>query len=398
MFRLNIPGCRVHYTGDYTETYKSIGTLYCFNVRVSGKRDLAFRITSKDSKYKQLYSIDVLGRNQEVIAGLKFKDQHDSPSDVAASRIIYHIITGKKQPIHESLAGALTNVSLILTILFSLVAVFYFLYYYKVQFTKWKEEKRANEIENSINRTLFKGQNGKEPEFDVYHGLIKSLDSVIKSKNINSLIVCGIPGTSKTHIVRRSLYFNNLQSGSDYIILKGSAMTMLDFVQALYNYRDKLVVLDDFDSPLEDPETVNILKSACDSYSNRIVSFPRAVQVSSAKEQGDYSIPQKFEFRGKIIIITNKKFGELDKALISRCLSTEVNFTVKEFLNAINKMLKYIMPNVDMSVKVEVYNYISDLASKGHASGLNFRTFQSAISLRLLYPENWEKMIQYVIK
>ena len=112
----------------------------------------------------------------------------------------------------------------------------------------------------------------------------------------------------------------------------------------------------------------------------------------------DYNIPQKFEFSGKLIIITNKKFKEIDKAFISRCLTIEVNFTPEEFLKNIHMMLKYIMPEVDMDLKMEVFGYVEHLASHRDLKGLNFRTVQSAISIRLLYPENWKQMIEYVLK
>lgn len=246
---------------------------------------------------------------------------------------------------------------------------------------------------------MFEGQNGKEPEFEIYNKLIRSIEMLIDDDRIKSILICGIPGTSKTHIVRRTLYFKGLESGSDYTILKGSTMGMIDFVSTLYKNSDKLIILDDFDKPLEDSDTVNILKSATDSYSKRIISCPRAVMMNAqAENSSDYDLPQKFEFTGKLIIITNKRFNEIDKAFISRCLTIEVNFTPEEFLKNINSMLKYIMPEVDMKIKLEVFGYIESMSKKHKISGLNFRTFQSAISIRMLYPENWKEMVLYVLK
>lgn len=398
MFKLKIPDCDVHYTGDYVEDYPSTGKLYCFNVRVKGKRDLAFRISSKDPKYKTLYGIHLLSKKMKPVIGILVENQNNDPSPVFASRVLYHIIQGAKQPIKES-SMEMETVVVIIQLLVSLITILSILYYYKMKLDKARETSRGNNLENEINKELFQGQTGKESEFDIYHGLIQSIETVIKSGNkINSLIVCGIPGTSKTHIVRRTLYFNGLKSPQDYTILKGSAMSMLDFMQALYDNRNKILILDDFDTPLENPETVNILKSTTDSYSRKIVSFPRAMAYSQQGGTADYNIPDKFEFAGKLIIITNKQFKDIDKALVSRCLVTEVNFTLTEFLDAINKMLKYMMPNVDMSVKLEVYDYISSLAKKGKLNGLNFRTFQNCVSVRLLYPENWKNMIDYIIK
>ena len=205
-----------------------------------------------------------------------------------------------------------------------------------------------------------------------------------------------MPGTSKTYIVRRTFYFNRLTHGKEYVILKGSALNLNDFCSILYRYNNKIIIFDDFDTPLEDKELTNILKSATDSYSHRIISVPRAKEVANQNDS-DINLPERFEFKGKILIITNKKFRELDKALISRSLTVEVNFKPEEFVESIRNMLKYIMPDVDMKIKEEVLEFINSLVQKHESKGLNFRTFENAITIRLLY-DDWKDMIKYVLK
>lgn len=396
-FKLNLPGCKVRYTGVYTVTYKTKGELYCFNVRVIGKKDLVFRITSKVKNFNTLYSIDMLNKKMNPIVGIEIKDQKDDNSSLVASRLIYKITTGKKL-MQEGIR--MEDVMMWMSIITSVVAFSILVWYYVTAIIKWTNEKVADSVyENTLNKKLFEGQTGNEPEFEIYNKLIRSITMLIKSDKIKSILLCGIPGTSKTHMVRRTLYFNNLKSGSDYTIIKGSTMSLIDFLSSLYDNRNKIVILDDFDKPLEDPDTVNVLKAATDSYSKRIISCPIAKQVSATTQGAvTYNVPQKFEFTGKIIIITNKRFKEIDKAFISRCLTIELNFTPEEFIINIQKMLKYIMPDVDMNIKMEVFKYIEHLSSKGPLEGLNFRTFQSCVSIRLLYPENWKDMISYILK
>lgn len=397
MIKLILPGCKTYYSGYYTITYKSIGLLYCVNVRVKGKRDLSFRITSKFKNFSELYSIDYLPKNQKVSVGIRIKDQKNDDSSTCASKIIYHLVNGQKHPLQEGISTY--DIQTWIALIAAILPILMILYFYVVAMIKWYKETVADgTFENQVNKKLFDGQTGKEPEFDIYNNLIKSIEMLIKTDKVKSVLICGIPGTSKTHIVRRTLYFNGLQSGRDYTIIKGSSMGMIDFVSALYNNSKKIVVLDDFDSPLNDADTVNILKSATDSYSKRIISFPRAKMLTAGAGGSDYNIPQKFEFSGKLIIITNKKFKEIDKAFISRCLTLEVNFTPEEFLKNIETMLKYIMPEIDMELKLEVFGYVQNLAYKENLKGLNFRTFQSAVSIRMLYPDNWKEMIKYVLK
>lgn len=397
---------KVRYTGVYTENYSSIGKLYCFIMRVkNNKKDIALRVTSKDKNFKSLYSVDILNNKMEPTKGLEITNDKGKSSADIVEKIVKGLMDPtelKKNPkmLHEDADGGAYDkgaaIGAIIQALVGLLSMFFMFNYISTKIKNWFQEKHASSAENDLNKKLFEGQNGKEPEFECYNKLINSIELIINNSRVKSLIICGIPGTSKTYIVRRTLYFNKLKNGKEYVLMKGTTLGLYDFCSILYKNRDKIVILDDFDKPLEDPGLVNILKSATDSYDRRMISVPRVAQRS--RDGGDdIDLPEKFEFSGKLVIITNYPFSKLDKALVSRSLTIEINFKPEEFVENIQKMLKYIMPDVDMSIKEEVLEYVSLLIRKHQINGLNFRTFQNAIVIRMLY-DNWKDMIKYALK
>ena len=196
--------------------------------------------------------------------------------------------------------------------------------------------------------------------------------------------------THNTHNVRRTLHFAGLQPEKDYVIVKGSSANPSQNIKiiysTLYGYNGKIIVFDDFDSALEDANTVNLLKAALDSYPVRIVSMPDLAQFS-AKDQ---PLPSRFEFTGRIIMITNKT--RIDTALMSRTQTVAINFTPDEFERNIGAMLEFISPEVPASVKKEVFEYLTECVDRRPDIVIDFRRFSSMLDLRLAYPDEWKEL------
>ena len=108
-----------------------------------------------------------------------------------------------------------------------------------------------------------------------------------------------------------------------YEVVKG-AMTALGLYAKLYEHADAnhVLVFDDCDSVLMDELSLNILKAALDSGKRRVLHW----NADSAKLRSE-GIPNKFEFKGGVIFITNVKFENVRskklqdhlEALQSRC-------------------------------------------------------------------------------
>lgn len=303
----------------------------------------------------------------------------------------------RKLTITEKIDRAIHKLGLYAGGIFTLISVLFLLKgvfdWAKAKISKWN----AVESEKEVDRRLFEPTRDYESAFEVYSFLISTLKLLLSKKSIRyGLLVYGPPGTGKTFVVRRTLYLNNVK----YTLVKGSETSITSFFTFLYENKNGVLVLDDFDTFLRDEAGVNIIKGLLDSYPRRTVSLIKYKEDSrySSSSFALETIPDKFEFTGKLIIITNMKRQEIDPAILSRCYTVEVNFDAKQMLNIIEKMLVFIHPHIPMDVKREVFDYVAQVVSSLNVPvHIDFRTIMSAIDLRIAYPENWQPLVKQAI-
>ncbi len=421
---INFPGVKYIRRIPGIENIKSkSGTFYGINYFVNnGKGIFKFRFTSLSPSFKTLHSMDFCNRKYEIVCGIEFDMDKITPDKFLDDlKVAFHtaVINKKSKSVSESFSNYLLKNNLlkevdiegaiqkimrlssylqvflgILTTIIVLIPVFQ---YYIRKYKNWKDEKESFKAETEINNYLFYNQTGKESAFSIYNNSIRYLEYLIHG-NSKSLILCGPPGMSKTYIVRRTLHFSNMIPGKEYVIVKGGSLGIGELYELFYVNRNKLVILDDFDKPLKDEEMINMLKSITDSYSKRILSLPRETKVSSG--QGgtiDSNTPQRFEFLGKLLIITNIRKKNIDKAILSRTPAIEIDFNTEEIIKNIEKMMVYINPDIPMNIKKEVYDYIIQLHKKYPNIKLDFRGFKSAVEVRYAIPEAWKDMVHIIV-
>jgi len=169
------------------------------------------------------------------------------------------------------------------------------------------------------------------------------LDQMTKAAingDIRAMIVVGPPGVGKSYGVENELEkastFDVIAGrGIKYEVVKGG-MSPLGLYRTLYEHSDDghVLVFDDIDSIFEDPLSLNLLKAALDSGKRRRISWNS--DSSLLRREG---IPDRFDFKGSVIFITNIDFdttrskklrGHLD-ALQSRCHYIDLTMnTVRE--------------------------------------------------------------------
>ena len=130
-------------------------------------------------------------------------------------------------------------------------------------------------------------------------------------KGINrSLIVSGPAGLGKSYTVEAKL--QELESkGHSVTYIKGYVRP-LALYKLLYETRHakSVLVFDDSDSVFYDDVSMNLLKGACDSTDRRVLHWLSKSLEKEEDEEGE-SIPEKFEFEGSIIFITNYDFDAM---------------------------------------------------------------------------------------
>ena len=159
--------------------------------------------------------------------------------------------------------------------------------------------------------------------------ILDTMTDAIANGNARGLIVSGPPGVGKSFGVEKILdeyeAMHKLEGnrGSRTEVVKGS-MTPIGLFQTLYMNSGKgdILVFDDCDSILFDETCLNMLKAVLDSGERRTISW-KSESVALRRE----GIPDRFDFKGGVIFITNvnfenvrsKKIQDHLAALMSRC-------------------------------------------------------------------------------
>jgi len=232
----------------------------------------------------------------------------------------------------------------------------------------------------------------------IYNDLQKMVALIIDGIK-PSIIVSGKSGTGKSYSINQQIITSQLIEGVDYVSHSGKVTTYELFV-ALWKNRSRLIVLDDIDSALENKDSANILKAALDE-TKRTVSWLSKTSTFDSTGMSDEAIdrmilktnkyPEKFEFKGRVIFITNYYYADLPEAIQSRSLVVDVTLKDIDLL----KRIKSILPNIKGDNKEEVYNFFEELVTGNNLQkSLSIRNFTNALAIRSKYPKEWMRLVQ----
>ena len=214
---------------------------------------------------------------------------------------------------------------------------------------------------------------------------LRDLTKMVVNGITPSIIIVGDGGLGKTHTVKSTITEANIGENA-YTFIKGYS-TARGLYNTLYDNNGKIIIFDDCDSVLDDRVAVNILKSALDSYDSREISW-----LAKMAKSDEY--PNKFEFTGRIIFISNKKKSSIDEAILSRSLTVDLTMTPSEKILRMKHILPHILPNYESKIKEEALNFLDINKDKCQ---LNMRTLIMISKIRLAHPENWKQISTYMI-
>lgn len=185
--------------------------------------------------------------------------------------------------------------------------------------------------------------------------------------NIRALILQGPPGIGKSHGVvaqmqKASMFDDIAGRPPRYEVIKGY-MSPISLYCKLYAHSDAghVVVFDDCDEVLQNEESLNVLKAALDSGKSRRVYW--GADSNMLRREG---VPDSFDFRGTVIIITNQKLdSQRDTkrnahlaALQSRCHFMDLK------MNSVRECLIWIRYVVTGGRMLEDYGLSKDQAEQ----------------------------------
>jgi hypothetical protein len=233
--------------------------------------------------------------------------------------------------------------------------------------------------------------------------ILTEMTKAVKSGDVRAMIVSGPPGVGKSFGVEEVLtkddLFNVLgERKPRYEIVKG-AMSSIGLYAKLYEYSDakNVIVFDDCDSILMEDLSLNILKGALDSSKKRVIQWNTDSRLLRSE-----GIPDKFEFKGAAIFITNIKFEHVKSkrlrdhldALESRCHYIDLQMdTEREKLLRIKQIVGAGMLDsyeFEPIQRDEVVEFIT--ANSAKLRELSLRMVLKIADLRKSFPLNWKAM------
>ena len=225
----------------------------------------------------------------------------------------------------------------------------------------------------------------------------------VRAGDVRAMIVSGPPGVGKSFGVEEVLSKDGLfdvlgERKPKYEIVKG-AMSALGLYAKLYEHSDAnhVLVFDDCDSILMEDLSLNILKGALDSSKKRFIAWNTDSRLLRSE-----GIPDRFEFKGAAIFITNIKFEHVKSkrlrdhldALESRCHYIDLQMdTDREKILRIKQIVEDGMLDAyefEPVVKQEIVNFIVDNASK--LRELSLRMVLKVADLKKAFPATWTAM------
>lgn len=234
-------------------------------------------------------------------------------------------------------------------------------------------------------------------------GFVSDMVTMLAVGDQASVIVTGPGGLGKSFTVTQALRQAGLQdvsltedfavgeaiSKKSYRVIKGYS-TPKGLYRTLYENKDGVIIFDDCDSVLKDPVSLNLLKGALDSYSRRIISWRADLR--------DDDLPTTFEFKGRVIFISNLSSNQIDQAIITRSMAVDLSMTTEQKVQRMRFILDSdeFMPEYPRAMKLDALNLIDSL--RDTVKELSLRTLIQVTKIRKANPNgNWKSLAEYTI-
>ena len=234
-------------------------------------------------------------------------------------------------------------------------------------------------------------------------GFVSDMVTMLANGAQASVVVTGPGGLGKSFTVSKTLNacgFKDISTLDDiavgtviktnkaFRVIKGYS-TPKGLYRTLYENRDGVIVFDDCDSVLKDPISLNLLKGALDSYSRRIISWRADIK--------DEDLPTTFEFKGRIVFISNLASTQIDQAIITRSMAVDLSMTRKQKIERMRHLLDSgeFMPEFDKGTKTDAMSLIDKLQDK--FKELSLRTLIQVTKISKSAGSNWANLAEYTI-
>ncbi len=235
-------------------------------------------------------------------------------------------------------------------------------------------------------------------------GFVSDMVMMLANGDQASVVVTGPGGLGKSYTVTKTLtdagfmdlslvddlpYGGRVNTEKSFTVIKGYS-TPKGLYRTLYEHRNGVIVFDDCDSVLKDPVSLNLLKGALDSYSRRIISWRADIR--------DDDLPTSFEFKGRVIFISNLGSSQIDQAIITRSMAVDLSMNPQQKIDRMRHLVtdsREFMPEFSMQHKLDALVLIDNL--KDRVKELSLRTLIQVTKIRKSAGANWSNLAEYTI-
>ena len=242
----------------------------------------------------------------------------------------------------------------------------------------------------------------KVSSFDINErfNYLDQLVRLVANGQAASCIITGEGGLGKSYTVTHALKSEGLKDVTElessiditdptfYRVIKGYS-TPKGLYKSLFENQNSIVVYDDCDSVLKDPDAVNLLKGALDSFDKRLITW----NTSVPKED----LPSTFEFRGGVIFISNMNADNIDQAIRSRSMCVDVSMTNAQKIERMDTIMRgpQFLPYIPLEMKIEALDLIKELEYQ--AKEISLRTLITVSKIRDSGNQDWKNLAKYLL-
>jgi hypothetical protein len=237
-------------------------------------------------------------------------------------------------------------------------------------------------------------------------GFVEKIVGMVATGIQPSTVITGQGGLGKTYTVMKQLKASGLQDYNEliqrlpagsviqmskvFVTIKGYS-TPKGLYRTLFENQNATIVFDDCDSILKDPVALNLLKGALDSYSKRIISW------NSEGFGKDDDLPRSFEFKGRIVFISNMDQDKIDQAIRSRSMMIDLSMTDEQKIDRMEHIAASdeFLPEYTAEIKADALALIREV--KDEAKEISLRTLISVAKIRAANPKDYKDLATYIL-
>jgi archaellum component FlaC len=234
-----------------------------------------------------------------------------------------------------------------------------------------------------------------------FEAMMDSLECIMNPFNpIKSMTVTGASGIGKSFNVIKRLKESHDSGLCNYHYLNGKCTT-LGLYQEFYKARHlgSILLMDDVDV-FDNEDKLNLLKAALETDDERIITY-----MSSSQVLRDNGIPTQFDFKGKVVFITNKdlvKISESKSALAPHVGALMTRGTFVDLQIHDNESIMIHIENVmrttnivkSLNISQDISDQILDFMME-HSDNLRMPSLRMPIQIAGYYmehPTKWKRL------